>query len=1225
MLLEQSIRCFVLEFGLSNTFRRLILFPVVCFALIDAAHAQVSTLYFPRILTADEMITTGLAFINPLVQSSTKGVSQTLSFSLVSANGTTLRSASRDVLTGGQLAMTAAELFPNETRSGWIQVGGIIPGLQGFWLGGDFSTSTDGALAATVTKHGVLTLLTADTEISIANPSSPGTTGSDSVTLTLYSQSGSEIGRTTRTIPRNGAIQVRAADVFPAADFTTALHMHIQSDSGSPAITSVVKGLLGSRDTGVMNALSGDSFSSAATLNFPHVVSGRLGDQDYITLVGVTNLSDSNSSVTFSFTDESGATFRAQRTLTTKGSLREDVKTLLNLPSDFRNGWMSVSGPGIVGFLSYADRISGGLAVVPVQDGPRSSMLFPHVADLSPWYTGIALLNATDRDATIEVYAVTPTARLIGGPSTAPAARFTLAARSKRAFLLSEIIPATQLRADDGGFIYVKSTNNFFWGMELFFLRNLRVMANIAGGVLPTGASYTPPGAVTELSPQTVIADLWLEDAQGVRKTLVQPGDTTFLGLRLAGTPCSNCSSRWIARGQSVIDPLNKTVVDFATSDLGQTGGNGGGGEIRKLAITIPSMAGTYIYEARIMYDGRTWVRIMTFTVGGLAGTVPLDKHIVVDQFGYRPNDPKVAVIRNPQVGYDSNDTFVPGSTYQLRRAGDGTIVFSGTTSVWNNGAVQASSGDQGWWFDFSSVTTPDTYFVYDLSRNVRSATFSINQQVYKNILKAAMRMFFYQRSSFAKQTPYADACWADTAAYVGANQDTQARDVTDKNNNSKVKDLSGGWFDAGDTNKYVKYAVTPVHQLLTAYQNNSTVFTDDFNIPESGNGIPDVLDEVKWETDWLKKMQYADGSAALKVGLIGAYKDASPPSSDTSPRYYVPACTSSTIAVAGMFAHASYVYGDFRALSSEAADLKARAISAWNNYHGIAAKQTDCDSGEVHSAVANLTVDQQNAAAVVAAVYLYAITGGATYNDYVKAHYRDSYMRPYFDNSWSRYEPEQGEALLFYTTLAIADATVKNNILADKLRDVNATRRTYGFTPSDDLYRSFLPDPQYHWGSNRVRANYGNTNMDVVYYGVGAASTTTYRNRAVEALHYFHGVNPFGMVYLSNMYSYGATVSANQIYHNWFTPGSIWNDAKTSTCGPAPGYVPGGPNANAASDGVPTDLVPPTGQPPQKSYRDWNVSWNTRLNRQESSWVVTEPHIPNQSAYVKLLSAFAY
>ncbi|MEQ1359238.1 glycoside hydrolase family 9 protein, partial [Salmonella enterica] len=85
-------------------------------------------------------------------------------------------------------------------------------------------------------------------------------------------------------------------------------------------------------------------------------------------------------------------------------------------------------------------------------------------------------------------------------------------------------------------------------------------------------------------------------------------------------------------------------------------------------------------------------------------------------------------------------------------------------------------------------------------------------------------------------------------------------------------------------------------------YQENPPAFGDDFDIPESGNGVPDILDEVRWETDWLEKMQFPDGSAALKVGET-VYAAAAPPSSDRNTRYYIPSCTSSTIAVAGMFA----------------------------------------------------------------------------------------------------------------------------------------------------------------------------------------------------------------------------------------------------------------------------------------------------------------------------------
>jgi endoglucanase len=598
----------------------------------------------------------------------------------------------------------------------------------------------------------------------------------------------------------------------------------------------------------------------------------------------------------------------------------------------------------------------------------------------------------------------------------------------------------------------------------------------------------------------------------------------------------------------------------------------------------------------------------------GMSGRVPLSAHILVDQFGYRPDDPKVAVIRNPQNGYDATDHFTAGSSYQIRRASDGEVVFVGHPEPWHGGKVEASSGDNGWWFDFGSVKTPGVYFVFDAERNARSATFSVQQNVYKPILRAAMRMYFYQRSAFAKQRPYAPDCWTDAPAYIGPGQDTQARDITDRDNRGKIRNLAGGWFDAGDTNKYVTFAAQPVHQLLTAYKENPAAFGDDSGIPESGNGIPDILDELKWETDWLKRMQFPDGSAALKVGEI-VDATGSKPSQDANPRFYVPSCSSATIAVAGMFAHASLVYGEVGPLQRESTDLRARAVAAWNNYQHTD-KQTHCDTGVVRAGNADWSQADQDSAAVVAAVYLYALTGEKDYADYLKAHYKES--RPYRDMGWSRYNPEQGEALLYYTTLPNADHEVQAAIRADKASDAANGNQVYGFQPDDDLYRAYLHDEQYHWGSNGPRANYGNSNMDMLTYGIDAGRAQDYRLRALEILHYFHGVNPFGMVYLTNMYSLGATRSANEIYHTWFWHDSKWSDALRSECGPAPGYVPGGPNREAVKNGVPANIRPPAGQPPQKSYRDWNAAWP------ESSWAVTEPGIYYQSAYIQLLSKFA-
>jgi hypothetical protein len=197
------------------------------------------------------------------------------------------------------------------------------------------------------------------------------------------------------------------------------------------------------------------------------------------------------------------------------------------------------------------------------------------------------------------------------------------------------------------------------------------------------------------------------------------------------------------------------------------------------------------------------------------------------------------------------------------------------------------------------------------------------------------------------------------------------------------------------------------------------------------------------------------------------------------------------------------------------------------------------------------------------------------------------------------------------------ADPELKSQILKDKRADAQKEEDVYRFRPGDDLYRANLQASDYTWGSNNQRANYGNSNLDAIRYKAAEGGPSPYRLRALEILHYFHGVNPFGMVYLSNMGALGATRSVDEIFHAWYAPDTRWSNARSSACGPAPGFVPGGPNATATRDGVPANIVPPSGQPPQKSYRMSNRA------APDSSWVVNEPGIYYQSAYIKLVSAF--
>lgn len=599
---------------------------------------------------------------------------------------------------------------------------------------------------------------------------------------------------------------------------------------------------------------------------------------------------------------------------------------------------------------------------------------------------------------------------------------------------------------------------------------------------------------------------------------------------------------------------------------------------------------------------------------------------IRVDQFGYRPGAKKVAVLVDPVEGWNADQSLDPGKLYEIRSWSDGKLMLSGTPQLWNQGAVQKTSGDRGAWFDFSALSTDGSYCVVDRDRGLRSYRFDVKRSVYRDVLRAATKVFYFQRANFAKQKPFAcvnDKCWTAAADYVGPGQDKEARSVKDRGNPRTARDLSGGWWDAGDVNKYITFAQPAVHQLLTAYSDKPGVFTDDFGIPESGNGMPDLLDEVRVELDWMMKMQPADlhGGVLVKVGNLD-HGDPIPERS-TFPRFYIPdACSSSTIGAASIFAHAALVFGKFPQQKAYSDELGSRARRAFAHFQQNP-RRTDCDDATIRSGDADKDQAVQEQTSVVAAIYLFALTGEPSYADVIAKGFRAT--RPMQEDRWSSYDPEQGEALLFYAMLPNADPAIKSAILERKLSQARTTD-LYGMRPELDLYRAYMREDSFHWAHNMVRANVANTNYELLALGeFKPANPTTFADRAEGLLNSFHGVNAMGMVYLTNMYAYGAEKSANQIFHTWFRDGDPnYDDALKSRLGPPPGYVPGGPNHQYCGSQPQSRCTKSRlrQQPLQKSYLDFNTGWEPAVEH-DQSWEITEPGIYYQAAYVMLVSKF--
>ena len=257
---------------------------------------------------------------------------------------------------------------------------------------------------------------------------------------------------------------------------------------------------------------------------------------------------------------------------------------------------------------------------------------------------------------------------------------------------------------------------------------------------------------------------------------------------------------------------------------------------------------------------------------------------------------------------------------------------------------LDAASGDHCTQVDFSGLTLPGHYTAWldpsgmremgDIKRPdlLLSAPFEIKDRPYAQALLASQKMFYYQRTRTALKEPY--TLWdADDDDYSRATP-SHAHDEVGWLLDSypkKVKrlNLQKGWHDAGNFDMYIPSTAPAVETLLWAYELRPAVFGDANNIPESGNGIPDLLDEATWGLDWMLGLQEKDGSfrareAVMHLGDVGP----GPADHDHTVRWVSGIGSASTAKACAALALAARVYKPFDRKRSE--DYARAALKAW-------------------------------------------------------------------------------------------------------------------------------------------------------------------------------------------------------------------------------------------------------------------------------------------------------
>jgi endoglucanase len=309
-----------------------------------------------------------------------------------------------------------------------------------------------------------------------------------------------------------------------------------------------------------------------------------------------------------------------------------------------------------------------------------------------------------------------------------------------------------------------------------------------------------------------------------------------------------------------------------------------------------------------VLMRPRVFVLAAAVSVFGPLLAQAADSDIKVSSIGYLPN-------RVKRVSVTGSAT-----QFSLVRDSDGGTVTSGALAAAKTDPDTAESVAVG---DFSTVTEAGTFHI-EVPGVGRSVSFPIGPSVYRDAFVATMLGFYGWRCNTAVSFTYAGQTYAHEACHM---DDAH----TDYIGSTGKRDGQKGWHDAGDYGKYVVNAGITLGSLLAAFEEYGTVIdTYHWPIPESGGALPDFLAEVRWEIEWVLKMQYSatDGRVSHKLTSLtfDAPSDAGGngidrwvmPEKDLQTRYFVPWGSAATADFVAILAKAARIYKPYDSAFAE-------------------------------------------------------------------------------------------------------------------------------------------------------------------------------------------------------------------------------------------------------------------------------------------------------------------
>lgn len=484
---------------------------------------------------------------------------------------------------------------------------------------------------------------------------------------------------------------------------------------------------------------------------------------------------------------------------------------------------------------------------------------------------------------------------------------------------------------------------------------------------------------------------------------------------------------------------------------------------------------------------------------------------IKINQVGYKPDELKTVLFSD-----------LDADSFQVVNVDNDEVAFEGEIgkAKHNEGADEDVSTA-----DFSDLTKEGTYKI--VAGDEESYEFVISKDPFSDSFNSLMNMFYLQRCGMELTEEYAGtfnhpACHTGDGKLYGS---------------STMVEVTGGWHDAGDYGRYTVAGAKAVADLLLAYEANPDAFSDSMNIPESGNGVSDVLDEAKYELDWMLKMQKEETGGVRHKVTCEVFPETVMPEEETDQLVVCSVSPAATGDFAAVMAMASRIYG-----ASNKAEYKEFAdtcLEASKKAYDYLADNLNKDGFKNPTGV--VTGEYPDGVCIDeffwAAAELFKTTGDKKYVKAIKEKTDD--LTDYAGLGWANVGGFGSYALLTAEGAEEADKDVYK-----KVYDAFIAAADTALENSKNNEYMVNRNTEFEWGSNMGIANDG----ILFVFANEVSENKEYIEYAKHHLDYLFGVNATGYCFITGV----GTLYPESPHHR--------PSQATGIC--VPGMLVGGPNS---------------------------------------------------------------